>query len=153
MILDILENADRYHGLSKGFKEAFAFLMRPDLKGLSPGRHEIDDDRIFALVSTGPGRRRQDGRLETHEQYIDIQYVIAGTDEMGWKPKTACEQPAGPYDPERDIQFFADEPEAWVTVRRGAFVIFFPEDAHLPLISTEEVRKVVVKVAVQQREK
>jgi len=148
MILDTLENTDRYFRIHPGFQTAFEFLKRPDLAGLEPGRHEIDGEQVFALVSKGPGRTRRDGKLETHRTFIDIQCVISGTDEMGWKPASSCTDPAGPYDPEKDIRFFTDEPDAWVTVHAGAFVIFLPEDAHLPLISDGEIHKVVLKVAL-----
>lgn len=148
MILDNLSNADRYLGLHRGFQKAFKFLRRPDLANLEPGRHEIDGGRVFALVSKGPGRTRQDGKLETHREFIDIQCVIAGTDEMGWKPGSMCRTPAGPYNPEKDIRFFTDAPDAWVMVHAGAFAIFFPEDAHLPLVSEGEIHKIVVKVAI-----
>jgi beta-galactosidase beta subunit len=47
-------------------------------------------------------------------------------------------------------QFFTDPPEAWLPVHNGTFAIFFPEDAHLPLISPGQIHKVVVKVAVNQ---
>lgn len=148
MILDILDNAGRYYGLHAGFRQAFDFLMRRDLKDLPAGRHAIDGDRVFALVSKGPGRKKQDGRLEVHEKHIDIQYVLVGTDEMGWKPRSACTSPSGPYDPDKDIRFFSDEPDSWVAVRPGGFAVFLPEDAHLPLVSAGEVHKVVIKVAV-----
>lgn len=148
MILDILKNRDRYIGHWDGFQQAFAFLLQPNLAELAAGRYEIDGTRVFALVSKGPGRKRQDGLLEVHRNYIDIQHVIAGTDEMGWRAKAACASPAAPYDPEKDIQFFTDAPDAWIAVHPGSFAIFFPEDAHLPLVSDGEVHKVVVKVAV-----
>ena len=43
---------------------------------------------------------------------------------------------------------FTDQPTAWTAVGPGEFAIFFPEDAHLPLISDGELHKVVVKVQV-----
>ena len=97
------------------------------------------------------GRKREDALLEAHKKYIDIQLVLAGTDEMGWKSRSSCKQPSGEYDQETDVQIFADEPDAWLSVRRGAFAIFFPEDAHMPLISSGRLHKVVAKVAVDQR--
>ncbi len=39
---------------------------------------------------------------------------------------------------------------AWRQTNSGAFMIFFPEDAHLSLISSGLIRKVVVKIAVNQ---
>ena len=148
MILDILENANRYVMLHAGFAEAFAFLALPGLKDLAVGKYEIDGERVFAMVSREPGQRKEDGQLETHEKFIDIQLVLDGIDEMGWRAKAQCPNPVAPYDAEADIQFFADPPQAWVATAPGSFVIFFPEDAHLPLIGEGELHKIVVKVAV-----
>lgn len=148
MILDILDNADRYLSINKGFAEAFEFLVRPDLNELPLGKHEIDGDRVYAIIAKDAGRRKEDALIETHRKYIDIQLVLAGTDEMGWKPAMACKNPAGEYDQEKDIQFFTDKPDAWFSTAPGAFAIFFPEDAHMPLIGSGQLHKVVVKVSV-----
>jgi biofilm protein TabA len=150
MILDVLENAHRYLILNKGFAKAFEFLSRLDLKELPVDKYEIDGNLIYALVAIDPGREKEDAQLETHEKYIDIQLILEGIDKMGWRPKASCKLPSGEYDQEMDLQFFADEPEAWLSTRSGAFAIFFPEDAHMPLISSGELHKVVVKIAVNQ---
>lgn len=146
MILDVLENAHRYFAMNNGFARAFEFLTRTDLRQLAVGKYEIDGYRVYAMVAREPGRKKEDALLETHEKYIDIQLVLAGTDTMGWKPKALCKQPYGEYDQETDLQFFADKSDVWLSTKPGAFAIFFPEDAHLPLISTGQLHKVVVKV-------
>ena len=151
MILDVLENAHRYLTLNNGFGKAFEFLMRSGLKELPVGKYEIDRERVYATVARDPGRKKEDALLETHKKYIDIQLILAGTDTMGWKPKSSCRHPSGEYNQEADIQFFADGPDAWLSTGSGAFAIFFPEDAHMPLISSGQIHKVVVKVAVNQR--
>jgi biofilm protein TabA len=148
MILDVLENAYNYLALNKGFAKAVDFLLRPELRHLPVGKYEIDGERVYAMVSKDPGRKKEDALLETHEKYIDIQLVLAGTDTMGWKPKSLCKNPSGAYSRKEDIQYFTDEPDAWISTQSGAFVIFFPEDAHMPLISSGHLHKVVVKVAV-----
>jgi biofilm protein TabA len=148
MILDVLENAHLYLALHEEFAKAFDFLLRPDLKKLPVGKYEIDSDRVYAIVSKEPGRKKEDALLETHEKYIDIQLILIGIDEMGWKPKSLCKKPAGKYDPKNDEQTFVDKPDAWISTKSGAFAIFFPEDAHMPLISSGQIHKVVVKVAV-----
>ncbi|SNB46739.1 YhcH/YjgK/YiaL family protein [Geobacter sp. DSM 9736] len=147
MILDILENAARYSTINPLFAKAFDFLRNSDLKELPVGKYEIEGNRVFAMVARDMGRKKEDALLETHEKYIDIQFILEGTDTMGWKPKSSCKQPTQGYDEEKDIQFFADEADAWVATRSGAFAIFFPEDAHMPLISPEQIHKIVVKVA------
>ena len=148
MILDMLENASRYLAMNKGFAKAFEFLLRPELKELPVAKYELDGDRVYAMVSKDFGRKKEDALLETHEKYIDIQLVLAGVDDMGWKPKSLCKQPSGEYSEKKDLQLFADKPDAWLATKSGAFVIFFPEDAHMPLISSGQIHKVVVKIAV-----
>jgi biofilm protein TabA len=147
MILDVLENAQRYTVMNEGFAKAMAFLLRPDLKQLPVGKYEIDGERIYAMVSADSGQKRTDALLETHQKYIDIQLILAGTDDIGWKPKSMCTQPSGEYDHKSDLQFFRDQPNTWLSMVSGEFAIFFPEDAHMPLISSGRIHKVVVKVA------
>lgn len=149
MILDSLENAHRYMALNKGFQKAIAFLLRPDLNDLPVEKYEIDADHVYAMVAKDSGRKKEDAQLEIHKKYIDIQLVLGGTDEMGWKSITSCRHPMGIYDKASDIQFFSDEPDVWLPVERGFFAIFFPEDAHMPLISEGQLHKIVVKVAME----
>ena len=151
MILDTLENAHRYSVLGKGFEKAFDFLTQPDLKNLPADRYEIDGDRVFATVVMDAGRSKDDAQLETHQKYIDIQLVLAGTDDMGWRPGNHCSCPVGAYNQEDDIQFFCDESDVRLSVEGGTFAIFFPEDAHMPMISSGQLHKIVVKIAVDQR--
>ncbi len=148
MILDVLKNAHRYLALNKGFAKAFEFLARRDLKLLPVGEYEIEGERIYAIVAKDPGRNKEDALLEIHNRYIDIQLILAGVDTMGWKPRVSCNQISTEYNEETDLQFFADEPDAWLAVKSGEFAVFFPEDAHMPLISSGLVHKVVVKIAV-----
>ncbi len=149
MIVDRLEHSNRYCDMHPAFAQAFAFLKRSDLAELSADRHDIDGDRLFCSISKGPGRPRTEANLEAHRKYIDIQYVIAGPEEFGWKPTADCHVVHTPYDAEKDIGFFKDQPDSWNKVPAGSFVIFFPQDAHAPLVSDGEIHKVVLKIAVE----
>lgn len=149
IIVDRLANAHAYTDMHPRFERAFAFLRRADLAELPEGRHEIDGDRLFCLISDGPGRRRDEAPLEAHRKYIDIQYVMAGTDEMGWKPTATCMMSDASYDPEKDIEFFSDAPDTWTPVPAGSFAIFFPVDAHAPLVSGGRIHKAVLKIAIE----
>ena len=149
MILDTLENADAYNALNSGFAKAFEFLRRNDLAELDEGRHDIDGERVYAIVVKAAGRTRDVGELEAHLKYIDVQYVISGTDEMGWRARASCSQPQAEYDSKDDYQMFSDQPTSWVATVPGTFAIFFPNDPHIPLISPDQLHKAVVKVAVE----
>ena len=150
MILDSLDNAHRYVSLNKGFEKAFEFLNRPDLKELPAAKYDIDKDLVFAIVANEQGRKAEDAQLETHNKYIDIQFILSGIDNMGWKPKLSCYQKATEYNLKNDLQFFTNKPDVWLAVKSGMFAIFFPEDAHMPLISSEQIHKVIVKIALDQ---
>ncbi len=147
MILDTLENAAKYVGLKDGLSEAFGFLSQPGLEHLPDGKHEIMGDRVYAIVMTMDGRQVHEGELEGHRNYLDIQYVISGEETVGWKNRTGLVNSAE-YDPEKDLEFFEGEPDSIIHVPPGSFTLFFPTDAHLPLIGNGLIHKVVVKMAI-----
>lgn len=147
MIFDTIANADRYAVLHPLFATAFEFIRTTDLNALTPGRYPIVDKELFAIVEHVPGRPRESAQLECHRKYIDIQLVLDGVDEMGWKALPDCRDPVSDYREEKDIQFFRDAPAAWIATPPGAFCIFFPQDAHAPLVADGDIRKVIFKVA------
>jgi YhcH/YjgK/YiaL family protein len=149
IIVDKLQNAEDYYDMHPAFDKAFAFLKQDDLAKLTAERYEIDGDRLFCIISKGPGRSRSEAKLEAHRKYIDIQYVITGKDEMGFRPTADCKLIDTSYDAEKDIEFFNDQPYSWTQVPAGSFVIFFPQDAHAPLVSSGEIHKAVLKIAVE----
>jgi len=52
------------------------------------------------------------------------------------------------FDNEKDLRFFDDEPETWVSMPPNTFTIFFPQDAHAPLGGKGDLHKIIVKIAV-----
>jgi len=148
MILDRLDQADRYASLHLDFAPAIAFLRSRPLDRLPLERIDLDGESLYAMVSKPQARKREDARLEAHRKYIDIQYLIAGAEEMGWKSRKTCQKLEAEYDPAKDVELFADAPDTYLAIRPGMFVIFFPEDAHAPLIGSGEVHKIVIKVAL-----
>lgn len=148
MILEHIENWKRYSVMHSGFEAAFSFLRRKEIADLSAGRHPIDGDRLYALVVKEDGRGKDKARLEAHRLYIDIQFTLKGQDEIGWKPVFQAKPDDQGYNPDKDIVFFTDKPDAWVLVPHDTFAVFFPEDAHAPLGGAGAIHKLVVKVAL-----
>lgn len=148
MIIDVLTNADFYAGLNPHLKTAFDFLRRTDLAQLEEGRHEVDGEAVYAVVAQGPGRKPEDALLETHDKYIDIQYVLDGIDTIGWKARADLGESTEKSDPRNDVQFYMDTPSTWTAIGPGQFGIYFPEDGHMPMISDGRLHKVIMKVAV-----
>ncbi|WP_276495687.1 YhcH/YjgK/YiaL family protein [Pontibacter litorisediminis] len=148
MILDKLTNATRYTCLHPLFEQAFRYLQETDLLNEPTGVHELNGKQLLAIVSEGKGITKQEAKLEVHRKYIDIQYIISGTDHMGWKDLALCSEPNDPYTEERDAAFFPDKTDNWFHVPTGSFTIFYPDDAHAAMVTEEVVRKVVLKIAV-----
>jgi biofilm protein TabA len=148
MIIDTLDACEKYLCLHPGFAEAFHFLKNqpsaPDIDQRIP----IQGELIHATYMQRSGKTRDTAKMEAHRGNIDIQFLISGDEEFGWKPTGRCTLPEGDFNPERDVQFFKDAPDSWHVLRPGQFVIFYPGDTHAPMVSSEHLTKVVIKVAV-----
>lgn len=148
MIFDHISNAQRYATLHQIFPQVFEFIKNTDLNKLANGKHSIIGNDVFVIIERVAGRTQESAKLECHRKYIDIQLVLSGTDTMGWKPLSACQQPIDDYSASADIQFFYDTPDAWISAPANTFCLFFPEDAHAPLVSDQAIHKAVFKIAV-----
>jgi biofilm protein TabA len=148
MILSSLAQSARYASLNPLFQRAFNYIRDTDLYALAPGRYNVAGDDLIAIVEHVSGRSKEMARLEAHKRYIDIQLVLEGEEQMGWKPLADCYNPVGEHSTDRDILFFLDAPASWVAVPPDHFCIFFPEDAHAPLVGSGPIRKVIFKIAV-----
>jgi biofilm protein TabA len=146
MIIARLDQRQEYEDMHPAFAKAFDFLQQENLADLPVGRYEVDGDRLFCTVSRDSGKTRAEAKLEAHRKYIDIQYIIAGDEEMGWKPSAECTDVHTPYDDAKDIMFYNDAIENWISVPPGSFVIFTPQDAHAPMVGEGEIHKVVCKI-------
>lgn len=149
MILDTMANADRYQALHPLFPIVFEYIRNTDLSTLASGRHSIMADDVFVIIERATGRSRNAAQLECHRRYIDIQLVLDGVDEMGWKPLADCHHPVADFNMQADIGFFHDSPATWIATPPGAFCIFFPQDTHAPLVATQPIHKAVFKIALQ----
>ena len=149
MIIDKIENSHIYKALGKRIEKAFEYIQKTDLKNIQTGKYEIDGENIFALISEYKTKSEQEGKLEAHRKYLDVQYVIEGEELMGYAP-LGTQEILEPYKEENDILFFKGE-KSFTKVSSGMFAIFFPEDVHMPGISAgkvSDVKKLVIKVRV-----
>ncbi len=150
MILDSLENAEQYYMINPGFIKAFEFLKKSNLQELS-GTIHIDGDRVYAMVIMAEGKGHEGTSLEVHKKYIDIQFVVGGINEFGWKPAEKCETVIKPFNELDDYGFFGEEPDVWIPVKPDQYAIFFPWDAHTPKGGSGALHKVLVKVAIDKK--
>jgi biofilm protein TabA len=149
MIIDLLENADRYNALHPRFEAAFKYLRSTDLQNLEDGKYEIGDG-LKAIVSNKQGMTAAESaaKFECHNKNIDIQLCVKGVEQIGWKSRLQCKDQKGDYNEEKEVLFYNDPPDMYFQLTDNQFAIFFPEDVHAPMVSEGMVKKVVVKVKI-----
>jgi YhcH/YjgK/YiaL family protein len=148
MISDTLAFSPLYLPAHPRLAAGFDFLHRVT-PGIADGRHEIDGDRVFALVqsyTTTPAATR---KLEHHRKYADIQFLFAGEEIIEHVPLEGLAVDT-PFNEAKDYGLVCDPAvRSAVILRPGGWAIFFPQDAHKPgcaLGNPAAVRKVVIKV-------
>ena len=145
MILDTLENFGKYVSLNPLFPKVLEYLQNTDLMAQEPGCVNIDGNKLFVNHNVAKGKTVDQATMETHNAMIDIQIPLSCPEVIGYIPRQYLSR--AEYDATKDITFYLDRPEQYITVHPGEFVIFFPEDGHAPCISpVPEYKKVIFKI-------
>ena len=146
MIIDTLDNLEKYLSANPLFSVVAEFIKENDLNALEPGKHVINGDEVFVNIQVAKGKTEEEAVLETHKVMTDIQVPISGKETYGYAP--ACLLPEGGYDAAKDMALFPGvKAMCHVTCQLGMFAIFFPQDGHAPCISQDkELKKAIFKV-------
>ena len=111
MVVDTLENLEKYASLNPLFAQAIEFLKSHDLHAMEVGKTELNGkDLVINIAQTTPKTKEQ-AKLETHNEFIDIQVPLSGTEIMGYTPGKDCVPADAPYSAEKDITFLKGWPK------------------------------------------
>ena len=146
MVVDTLENLEKYASLNPLFAQAIEFLKSHDLQAMEIGKTELKGKDLLVNIAQTKPKTKEEAKLETHNEFIDIQIPLSGTEIMGYTAAKDCVPADAPYNEEKDITFYVDKPTAYTKIYPGQFVIYFPEDGHAPGIGQGVIRKGIVKV-------
>lgn len=146
MIVDNLENLDKYVTLNPLFPKVIEYIKSLNFSDLSEGKIEVDGKEIFVIISKSALKSVSEAKLEVHNEYIDIQMPVSRSESFGWASRADMKSPVEDFDTTKDIQFFDDSYSTRFDVSPGQFVIFFPQDAHAPCLGEGDVFKVIVKI-------
>jgi YhcH/YjgK/YiaL family protein len=153
MILDHLDSALMYNGLGERISVGLALLNEDSVRDAAPAKYEVDGENLFYIVYEYETKPEQEGRLEIHRKYLDIQYIVSGTECIGVAPLEGLTEET-PYDGETDLAFYEYEPTmSRLNLKQGMFAIFWPNEPHMPCRrignTSEKVKKIVVKVRME----
>ena len=149
MIIDLLNNAQLYHGVHPRLAQALKYLKETDLSAFLPGRFDIDGDDLYGLIIEYQTAPKEKSPWEAHRRYIDVQLMLKGQEMMGHAPIGALKV-TKEYDETKDC-LLLEGGGSYFTVKAGTFVVFGPQDGHQPgiMIGTPQpVKKAVLKVRV-----
>ncbi len=148
MIYDKIENCGNYKGISPLLDKALDFLATMDLDKKEAGKYEIDGTNLFYMVQDYTTIPEDNGKYESHRDYIDIQLLLSGNEYIRSAPyegqRTTVE-----YNSEKDIELFQLSDGYDLLLKRGMFALLMPTELHAPkiMVNREEcVRKVVIKI-------
>ncbi len=149
MIYDNIKNISRYFALGDNFKKALEYLSAADFMSIENGEYEINGKDIYAIVNEYQTKPLSAGKWESHKKYADIQFIVSGIEKMGFT-ETKKTIVLAEYDEDKDVTFHKGEGQ-FINVEEKHFVIFFPNEIHMPSLAVnipKQVKKVVLKVAV-----
>lgn len=148
MILDSIENFEKYVSLNPNFAKVVEFLQNTDLQELPLGRNEICGDLVYANVVEVKSKSKECAPIEIHRRYIDVHVPLSGDEVMGYTP--IGELPYAEFVEADDAALYPVSLRArdYFNVRKGEFSVFFPQDGHAPAITDVPLRKIIIKVAM-----
>lgn len=145
MIFDKLSNISNYKILSENVVN-FISNLSCDMK---LGRYELAQD-IYANVETYQTKALDEGKFESHDEFVDVQILLNGQEEIYYAPRENLHS-IKEYDVNRDITFYNDSliNSDCITLDGTNFVVLFPHEAHAPQIAIDDKKSNVLKVVIK----
>lgn len=145
MVVDTLDNLEKYVSLNPLFEEVVKFIKENDLNKLEAGKHFIKDKDLFVNITTAHGKTADEAILETHKNMLDIQIPLDNNETYGYLP--LADLPEAEYNAEKDVtKYPGAKVETYVNCKPGEFAIFWPQDGHQPCIGEGDIHKAIFKV-------
>jgi YhcH/YjgK/YiaL family protein len=142
-----VEFAKQYAANKAAWDKAFEFLRERNLETIEPGKYPLDGDNVYASITEGPSKEPEQAAWESHQNYIDLQYVIRGKEKIGVAPIESLTV-TKPYDPTKDFANYSGDGK-YFTATPDEFFLFFPSDGHRPNMKVDgydKVKKLVIKI-------
>ncbi len=152
MIKNSLKYTKNYYSLSDKIKLALEYLEQNDLKERENGRYDILGDDVYINVQDYTSKPETQGKWEAHRKYIDIQFMIKGSEKIG-VGEIDNYHTLEAYDESKDLEFLeiTNDTYQFINMNENDFIILYPQDVHMPQIAVSTpsyVKKAVVKISI-----
>lgn len=148
MIYDKIENLSVYFDSNSKFARVESVLAEFLKNPFDSGKIEIDGDNMWCNVAKYNVGDGTPIKYEAHKEYADVQIMVDGEENIGWASFNECTITED-FKEGCDIAFM-DAPNGQLfALRKGYFMVFFPDDAHAPCRKSENAdfaHKLVFKV-------
>jgi len=152
MIYDTISYADRYRGLHPGIDCVLKEVIAYTPENYPGGRVDLKGDDLYLNLAEYDTHGIEAGLAEAHREYIDVMYMVEGTEVIYVKPVDRLRHVTKEYDPVIEALLAdIDEDGCEIRLEKGDFVILFPEDAHAPACHADgqvHVKKIIGKVKI-----
>ncbi len=152
MIYDKIENAKQYAGINERIDTALELVKQYTPDNYPLGKLNVDGDNLYLIFNDYETHFKDDAVLEAHRKYIDVMYMVEGTETIYVKPTDDLNTIIKEYDESIEALLAKlDDDASAVTLKKGEFIVLFPQDAHAPgcIADTKAtVKKIVAKIAI-----
>ena len=147
--------------LKKDYPEVYGFVTSHDMAGLENKRYDMENG-VYVAISSYTTAAFTDKEYEAHREYLDIQLVIAGRENIKVEPIEALSVSVE-YNPEKDVIFYGNQkdnqyvPGCDNVMEAGDMLLLDLADGHMPGLHPDcvggavsgqacEIKKAVFKV-------
>lgn len=142
MVVDTLDNLEKYVSLNPLFADVVKFIKDNDLFKLEDGKHLIKEGDLFVNITTAHGKSEEDAVLETHRKMIDIQIPLDNDETYGYTP--LADLPEVEYNEAKDVTKYPGvKAQTLVTCKPGQFAI----SGHKTVISHASVTVISTRLS------
>jgi len=121
------------------------------LSNYAAGVYKIEGEDIFLKIQSYSTNDKGNCKIEVHRDYADVQYMIEGSEQLGYAHKSLC-SPKTYYDKTTDMWLVNCDELGYVIQNEGCFCIVFPDDAHQSACiykTSCNVKKALIKVRLE----
>lgn len=150
MIFGNLRHEKTYANLDIDSLKCLNYAKENVLLDFEKGSYEIEGKDIFVNIVEYETCEKEDRFWEAHKKYIDVHLMLDGCERIDINFIENLEQKE--YEEEGDFLPLEGKNNGYVELRKGDFLVCYPEDAHMTAIKVnekEKIKKAIFKVIVR----